>query len=137
MTDNLKINERDCDKCQNKTENGCKVWECEFKTKEKPHWKQISPAKIYECSVCGTNVMTDNIECYKYCHGCGAKMIIEKWWAFTFGCGQKHSNHYVKIFGTYSNAREEMFKRYGEEWCWQYDYDEFIKEEHTETELVE
>ena len=38
------------------------------------HWKQISPAKIYECSVCGQNVMTNDIVCYKYCHGCGAKM---------------------------------------------------------------
>ena len=37
-------------------------------------WVQISPAKIYECSECGQNVMTDDIGCYKYCHGCGAKM---------------------------------------------------------------
>ena len=37
-------------------------------------WKQISPAKIYECSVCGGNVMTGDIECYEYCHHCGAKM---------------------------------------------------------------
>ena len=38
------------------------------------HWKRISPAKIYECSECGQNVMTDNIDCYKFCHCCGAKM---------------------------------------------------------------
>lgn len=37
-------------------------------------WKQISPARIYECSVCRQNVMTDDIGAYKYCHGCGAKM---------------------------------------------------------------
>lgn len=37
-------------------------------------WKHISPAGIYECSCCGQNVMTNDIECYKFCHGCGAKM---------------------------------------------------------------
>lgn len=42
------------------------------------HWIQISPAKIYECSVCGQNVKTDDIDCYKYCHGCGARMKGEK-----------------------------------------------------------
>lgn len=38
------------------------------------HWKKISPAGIMECSVCGGNVLTSDIECYKYCHHCGAKM---------------------------------------------------------------
>lgn len=37
-------------------------------------WKRISPAGIYECSECGQNVMTGDIECYQFCHGCGAKM---------------------------------------------------------------
>ena len=37
-------------------------------------WKRISPAGIYECSFCGQNVMTSDIECYKFCHGCGARM---------------------------------------------------------------
>ena len=38
------------------------------------NWKQISPAKIYECSVCGQNVMTSDIDAYKFCHGCGSRM---------------------------------------------------------------
>lgn len=38
-------------------------------------WRQISPARIYECTVCGQNVMTDDIDCYKFCHNCGAKMV--------------------------------------------------------------
>lgn len=38
------------------------------------NWKQISPARIYECSECKQFVMTDNIDSYKYCHHCGAKM---------------------------------------------------------------
>ena len=37
-------------------------------------WKRISPAGIYECSCCGQNVMTSDIECYKFCHGCGTRM---------------------------------------------------------------
>ena len=44
----------------------------------KGKWIQISPAKIYECSECGQNVMTNDIDCYKYCHGCGARMVNEE-----------------------------------------------------------
>lgn len=40
-------------------------------------WIKISPANIYECSECGNNVMTNDIDCYKYCHGCGARMVEE------------------------------------------------------------
>lgn len=40
-------------------------------------WIQLSPAKIYECSCCGQNVMTSDIGCYQYCHGCGARMEVE------------------------------------------------------------
>ena len=39
------------------------------------HWIKISPAKIYECSECGRNVMTRDICAYEFCHGCGAKMV--------------------------------------------------------------
>ena len=38
-------------------------------------WNRISPAGIYECNQCGQNVMTSDIEAYKFCHGCGAQMI--------------------------------------------------------------
>ena len=37
-------------------------------------WIRISPAKIYECSECGQNVMTVDIERYKYCPCCGSKL---------------------------------------------------------------
>lgn len=37
-------------------------------------WKKISPAGIYECSVCGHDVMTTDIEVYRYCPNCGARM---------------------------------------------------------------
>ena len=42
------------------------------------HWIKISPAGIYECSECGKNVMTSDIEAYEYCHGCGARMDGEE-----------------------------------------------------------
>lgn len=29
---------------------------------------------IYECSLCHQNVMTKDIDCYSYCHRCGASM---------------------------------------------------------------
>ena len=38
------------------------------------YWIKISPAGIYECSECGKNVMTSDIEAYEYCHGCGSRM---------------------------------------------------------------
>ena len=38
-------------------------------------WKKISSAIICECSECGRMVMTGDIESYKFCHGCGARMM--------------------------------------------------------------
>ena len=29
---------------------------------------------IYECSLCHQNVMTKDIDCYSFCHRCGARM---------------------------------------------------------------
>ena len=33
--------------------------------------------KTCMCSICGQGVLRDNIEHYKYCFNCGAKMKIE------------------------------------------------------------
>ena len=41
-------------------------------------------------------------------------------WYFTFGCGQERAGHYVQIFGTFGEARVEMFRRYGSRWAFQY-----------------
>ena len=38
------------------------------------HWIKISPANIYECSVCNKDVMTSDIEAYQFCHRCGSEM---------------------------------------------------------------
>lgn len=52
-------------------------------------------------------------------------MSKEQWWIFTFGCGQQHENHYVKIKGTYEEARDKMFELYGKEWALQYSEEEW------------
>lgn len=52
-------------------------------------------------------------------------MEEEQNWIFTFGSGQPHEGHYVKIFGTYGDARDEMFLRYGRNWAFQYSEDEW------------
>ena len=46
--------------------------------RKKGEWVQISPAKIYECTACKQNVMTDDIECYNFCPNCGADMRGEQ-----------------------------------------------------------
>lgn len=46
----------------------------EFVKQRTGEWKMISPVGLYECSKCGQPVLTKDIDCYKFCHGCGAKM---------------------------------------------------------------
>lgn len=45
---------------------------------------------------------------------------MAEWWIFTFGCGQENAGKYVKIRGTFQEARAKMFEKYGEEWAFQY-----------------
>lgn len=42
-------------------------------------------------------------------------------WIFTFGSDHKHPGGYVKIYGEYAGAREEMFRLYGNKWAFQYE----------------
>ena len=51
----------------------------------------------------------------------------EKWWVFTFGCGQPHAGYYVKIRGTFAEAREKMVKKYGIKWAFQRSWEEWEK----------
>ena len=44
----------------------------------------------------------------------------EQEWLFTFGFGQPNQNTFVRIWGTFESAREEMFRRYGDKWAFQY-----------------
>lgn len=41
-------------------------------------------------------------------------------WYFTFGCNQAHEGHYHVINGTFNEAREKMFQRFGPKWSMQY-----------------
>lgn len=50
------------------------IWSADVAPVRHGRWIKISPAGIYECSECGKNVMTSDIEAYEYCHGCGARM---------------------------------------------------------------
>jgi hypothetical protein len=47
-------------------------------------------------------------------------------WYFTFMQKQEHKNRYVKIHGTFFEAREKMVKAFGDQWCFQYSEEEFI-----------
>lgn len=41
-------------------------------------------------------------------------------WYFTFGCGQAYAGYYHVINGTFSEARDKMFERFGPKWSMQY-----------------
>lgn len=41
-------------------------------------------------------------------------------WYFTFGMGNRYAGMYEVIEGTCNEARDEMFRRYGKEWAFQY-----------------
>lgn len=47
-------------------------------------------------------------------------------WYFTFGSNHAHPNGYVRLFGTFNSAREEMFRRFGPKWSMQYDEETFL-----------
>ena len=48
------------------------------------------------------------------------KPNIPQLWIFTFGYGHAHPNRYIKIHGTYQEAREKMVARFGSKWAFQY-----------------
>ena len=65
-------------------------------------------------------------------------------WVFTFGSGQANAGHYVRIKGSYEDARAEMIRRHGLSWAFQYDakdWDEWeqdpMRSMFLETEIVE
>ena len=50
---------------------------------------------------------------------------MEQYWIFTFGVGQEHGGKYVRIKGTYREAREKMCNKYGNKWAFQYPEEEW------------
>ena len=58
-----------------------------------------------------------------------AKSMTEpQWWIFTFGSGQPNAGHYVKFYGTYGEARDKMFEKYGIDWGFQYSEEEWLED---------
>ena len=51
----------------------------------------------------------------------------EQWWIFTFSCGQKYGGYYVRIKGSFNQAREKMCAKYGDRWGFQYSEEEWEK----------
>lgn len=47
-------------------------------------------------------------------------------WYFTFGGGHAHPQGYVRIEGTFDEARQEMFEKWGVKWAFQYNEQEFL-----------
>lgn len=48
-------------------------------------------------------------------------------WYFTFGTDERGlQNSYVKIEGTFDEAREKMFEAFGDQWAFQYSEEQFL-----------
>ena len=45
-------------------------------------------------------------------------------WIFTFGVGSPHGQEFVRITGSWDDAREEMVRRFGTAWAFQYPSEE-------------
>lgn len=87
--------------------------------------------------VCGS-FQCNGIEC--------PTLPCEQVWIFTFGCGQEHAGHYVKVKGTFHEARNKMIDKYGIKWGFQYseeEWDEWLVNKpsyipvETELEVIE
>lgn len=52
---------------------------------------------------------------------------MNEYWIFTFGSGQQHAGYYVKIRGTFDEARKKMFEKYGKDWGFQYSEEQWEK----------
>lgn len=55
----------------------------------------------------------------------------KEYWIFTFGEGHAHPGYYVKIYGTYGEARVKMINKYGTKWAFQHsakEWEEWEKE---------
>ena len=43
-----------------------------------------------------------------------------QWYVFTFGIGVPNGGRFVRVYGTYEEARNQMFETYGRAWAFQY-----------------
>lgn len=81
----------------------------------------------------GLEVQIENAEqmCDLMCNNELPKPKVRNW-IFTFGCGQPNAGCYVKIKGTYSDARDKMFEMFGDKWAFQYTEEEFLESPYRE-----
>lgn len=42
------------------------------------------------------------------------------WWYFTFGSNSSNEGKCIKLYGTYSGTRGDMFEMFGNKWAFQY-----------------
>lgn len=54
--------------------NYMEILEKQMQEPETGRWKRIG-YDIYECSICGQDVMTGDICAYRHCHCCGTRMV--------------------------------------------------------------
>lgn len=44
----------------------------------------------------------------------------KEYWIFTFGYNQPNAGKYVKVYGSYGEARKKMMAKHGVMWAFQY-----------------
>ena len=67
-------------------------------------------------------------------------MDKREYWIFTFGYGQDHGGRFVKIYGSYGEARHKMFIKYGDKWAFQYsasEWEDWVKRGISHETLLE
>ena len=48
-------------------------------------------------------------------------------WIFTFGYGQAMQGYCVRVKGSYAEARQKMFDKFGRNWAFQYSAEDWDK----------
>lgn len=76
-------------------------------------------------------------DCIHYPISTRVEKKVEDVWLFTFGYGHEFPNRFVRVEGSYGEARLKMFKMYGDRWAFQYPLsDESHLIEHGVTEMA-
>lgn len=53
----------------------------------------------------------------------------KQWYYFTFCQSQRRlKDMYIKFYGTYGEAREQMFENFDSKWAFQYKEEDFIRQ---------
>lgn len=63
-------------------------------------------------------------------------MASQQWFVFTFGSGQPNEGKYVRVFGTFEEARVKMIEKYGRQWGFQYTSEQWSNWIHSKPEWL-